>query len=272
VSPPKREKSYQGSSQMIARKADTSELALRILKLRKLLELSQTALGSRLHYSAMAVSRWEAGTQEPPAKCLIQLGNLSGEPECWWFWGRAGLRRADISRKLLGGRSVLHKAKFLDFEIVVAESGKKRARNSRKIKLIAIPVLPIHAATRGQTGDDDLDLGQVSPDEMIAAPSIWCPNPVETHCLRVRGSSMNPLIDDGDIVALDSSQTDPDELNCKIVVAWHPEHGLSLSRFLRVDGLQLLESENRKYEPIVFGKDRNWRIVGKVLWWIRSAP
>jgi SOS-response transcriptional repressor LexA len=36
--------------------------------------------------------------------------------------------------------------------------------------------------------------------------------------------------------------------------------------------LQLLESENREYEPIVFGKDRNWRIVGKVLWWIRSAP
>ena len=72
---------------------------------------------------------------------------------------------------------------------------------------------------------------------------------------------MNPLIDDGDIVALDSCQSDPDELNGKIVVAWHPEHGLSLSRLLRVDGLQLLESENREYEPIVFGKDRNWRLV-----------
>ena len=83
---------------------------------------------------------------------------------------------------------------------------------------------------------------------------------------------MTPLIEDGDIVALDSSQTDPDELNGKIIVAWHPEHGLSLSRFFRVDGLQLLESENREYEPIVFGKDRNWRIVGTVLWWIRLAP
>ena len=82
---------------------------------------------------------------------------------------------------------------------------------------------------------------------------------------------MSPLIDDGDIVALDYAQSDPGELNGKIVVAWHPEHGLSLSRFLRIDGLQLLESENREYEPIVFGKDRNWRLVGKVLWWIRSA-
>src|ERR1700730_17522455 len=257
---------------MSARKANISESALRILKLRQCLGLSQTALGSQLHYSAMAVSRWEAGSQEPPAQCFIQLGNLSGEPECWWFWARTGLRPADISRKLSRGRSVPHRAKFPDFEIAVAGSGKKRAGNSKKVKLIAIPVLPIHAATRGQKGDDDLDLGQVSPDEMIAAASIWCPNPAETSCLRVRGSSMNPLIDDGDIVALDSCQSDPDELNGKIVVAWHPEHGLSLSRFLRVDGLQLLESENRKYEPIVFGKDRDWRLVCKVIWWIRSAP
>jgi peptidase S24-like protein/helix-turn-helix protein len=257
---------------MIARKANTSESALRILKLRKHLGLSQAALGSRLHYSAMAVSRWEAGSQEPPARCLIQLGNLSGEPECWWFWARTGLRPADISRKLPGGRRVLQRAKFPDFEIAVAGSDKKRAGDSKKIKLIAIPVLPIHAATRGQKGDDDIDLGQVSPDEMIAAPSIWCPNPAETRCLRVRGSSMTPLIEDGDIVALDSSQTDPGELNRKIVVAWHPEHGLSLSRFLRIEGLQLLESENREYEPIVFGRDRNWRLVGKVLWWIRLAP
>ena len=40
----------------------------------------------------------------------------------------------------------------------------------------------------------------------------------------------------------------------------------------KLDGLQLLESENREYEPIVFGKDRDWRLVGRVLWWIRSAP
>src|ERR1700732_3821617 len=99
---------------MSTRMANISESARGILKLRKRLGLTQTTLGARLHYSAMAVSRWEAGTQEPPAKCLIQLGNLSGEPECWWFWAHAGLRIADISRKLSGSRSVLHKAKFPD--------------------------------------------------------------------------------------------------------------------------------------------------------------
>ena len=67
------------------------------------------------------------------------------------------------------------------------------------------------------------------------------------------------------------SQVDPDKLNRKIVVAWHREYGLSLARFQRLDGLQVLESESRDYEPIVLGKNRNWKIVGKVLWLIRQT-
>ena len=83
---------------------------------------------------------------------------------------------------------------------------------------------------------------------------------------------MSPLIENGDVVAVDCSQTDPSTLSGKIVVAWHREHGLSLARFLLVQGLQMLDSENREYQPLVLEKDRNWRIVGKVLWWIRKAP
>src|SRR6202790_2969319 len=149
---------------MNPRNANASISARKILKLRKRLGLSQAALGSRLHYSAMAVCRWEAGSQEPPAQCLIRLGNLSGEPECWWFWARAGLRTADISRTLSQGHGELHKARFPDFEIVCARDGRKRATISKKVKLVAIPVLPVHAATRGEKGDDNIDLGQLSAD------------------------------------------------------------------------------------------------------------
>jgi hypothetical protein len=41
-------------------------------------------------------------------------------------------------------------------------------------------------------------------------------------------------------------------------------------RFLFVQGVQMLDSGNRDFPPIVLDKDRNWRIIGKVLWWIRS--
>jgi len=251
---------------------NTPEWARSILKLRHQLGLSQTALGARLHCSAMAVSRWERGRKEPPARCYIQLGNLAGEPECWSFWERAGLRSADLARMLPGGRAVLHKTNFPHFEIVVAGSGEKRRKVSKKVRLIAIPVLPVQVATRGERGDHRTMLDRVSTEEMIAAPALWCPNPAETSCLRVRGSSMSPLINDGDIIAVDCSQLDPYELSGKIVVAWHRENGLSLSRFLLANGVQLLESENRDYQPVILSKDRNWRLVGKVLWWIQQAP
>ena len=69
-----------------------------ILNLRKRLGLSQSAFGSILHYSAMAVSRWETGKIEPSGRCYIQLGNLAGDPEGWQFWSRAGLKRSDSAQ------------------------------------------------------------------------------------------------------------------------------------------------------------------------------
>jgi DNA-binding transcriptional regulator YiaG len=38
-----------------------------ILSLRESLKLNQAEFGSRLGFSAMAVSRWERGAQEPPS-------------------------------------------------------------------------------------------------------------------------------------------------------------------------------------------------------------
>ncbi len=260
---------------MQRQKENAPEWAGRIFKLRERLGLSQAELGARLHYSAMAVSRWERGLKEPPAQCWIQFGNIAGNPECWFFWSQAGLKSADIARMFPEGRRSPGKAELPELEIVLAGSGKKTRKLHAlppKMKLVAIPVLGVHAATRGETGHPSAELGGVAAEGMIAAPEMWCPNPSDTSCLRVKGSSMAPSIVEGDILAVDCAQTDPGKLSSKIIVAWHRRHGLSLARFRQVDGMEMLESENRNYEPILLRKDRNWRIVGKVLWWIRQAP
>lgn len=83
---------------------------------------------------------------------------------------------------------------------------------------------------------------------------------------------MTPLIYEGDILAVDSSQTIHSGLNDKIVVVYHKKKGLSVSRFRHIDGVELLESDNRDYQPIMLTRDRNWQIVGKVLWLIRQTP
>lgn len=88
--------------------------------------LTQAAFASRLHYSAMALSRWERGTHEPPAQAYIQIGNLIGEPESSWFWERAGFKSSDLSKMVPEGRRILRKSVFPDFDLVVAGSHPKK--------------------------------------------------------------------------------------------------------------------------------------------------
>jgi SOS-response transcriptional repressor LexA len=253
------------------RRRATPEWATQVEKLRRRLKLSQSRLGQQLQYSAMAISRWERGLQEPPADCYIKLGDLAGNPDCWYFWERAGLKSADVIRALPLDKRLFPKSIFPDFDIVVAGSGGK-IRSSKKTQLVAIPLLSVHAGTHGEKGDNTLDLNKAPVEDMIAAPAAWCPNPASTSCLRVKGMSMSPLIHDGDILAVDYSAADHNELDGKIVVAWNKDKGLCVSRFRRYRGVEVLEAENRDYESVTLSSDRDWRIVGKILWWTRLAP
>ena len=76
------------------------EWARKIQELRHRLALSQTAFAELLRVSAMAVSRWERGINEPPGEAYVALGKLSGPPDCWYFWGRTGLKKADLEKAL----------------------------------------------------------------------------------------------------------------------------------------------------------------------------
>jgi phage repressor protein C with HTH and peptisase S24 domain/DNA-binding XRE family transcriptional regulator len=257
---------------MKSNKTARIEWSRKVLALRHGMGLTQAALASKLHYSAMALSRWERGTHEPPAQAYIRMGNLAGEAACWWFWAKAGFLRSDLLRMVPEGRSTARKSRFPHLEIVEAGVTKRKQVSAIKSKLVAIPVLAAHAGTHGEQGDNFLDLHRLPVAEMIAAPTVWCPNPAATNCFRVRGSSMSPLIHDKDVVAVDCSNVDPSKLSGKIVVVWQKQTGLTISRLLDVNGVHVLESENRAYEPVKLDKNRGWRIIGKVLWWIRHAP
>ncbi len=76
------------------------EWAIRIERLRTKVGLSQPGLAERLGVSAMAVSRWERGINEPPTRCYLALGKLAGAPECWYFWQCAGLSKEDLLNAL----------------------------------------------------------------------------------------------------------------------------------------------------------------------------
>jgi len=249
-------------------KAAVPESSQKIADFRTSLNLSQSEFAKRLGSSAMAVSRWERGIQEVPANIYIRLGNLAGDPLCWYFWGCAGLRTVDVMRVLPAARQRLQEDRLPNLRLVHA-GGKKKSSNTADF--VAVPLLPVHAGTPDEAGDKVVDLEQVRPEATLAAPVDWCPNPKSTMCLRVKGNSMSPLILDGYIIAVDTLDVYHDKLLGHIVVAWNVDKGLIVSRLMRFDHTDALVSDRREYESISLASESNWRVIGKVLWWIGKA-
>jgi phage repressor protein C with HTH and peptisase S24 domain len=244
-----------------------TEWAEQIRNLRQKLGISQGELARKLDCSAMTVSRWENGLLAPTSRYYIELGKLAGKQDCWFYWGRAGLQSSDVV-------PFLNERERKQFPVRTEEQMELAAAGSgtRKQKVVPIPVLQATVGTHGGQGDRHGNLNYIPAKEVMGAPLEWCPNPGYTSLLRVRGHSMEPLIHDGDIAAVDSSQTDRAQLDGKVVIVTSEEKGLCVSRLRRYPKFDVLESENRGYQSVVLGKSSGWRIVARVLWWISAAP
>jgi phage repressor protein C with HTH and peptisase S24 domain len=249
-----------------------TEWAEQIRILRQELGISQGELARKLDCSAMTVSRWENGQLAPTARYYIELGKLAGRRDCWFYWGHAGLQSSDVM-PVLTERERKQMPMRPEEQVEMAEAGSGgRHEGARKPKIVPIPVLQAIVGTHGGQGDRHGDLNYIPAREILGAPVDWCPNPGYTSLLRVRGHSMEPLIRDGDIAAVDSSQTDRTRLDGKIVIVTSEEKGLCVSRLRRYPKFDVLESENREYQSVVLGKSSGLRIVARVLWWISAAP
>jgi SOS-response transcriptional repressor LexA len=157
--------------------------------------------------------------------------------------------------------------------VQVVHAGEKTLSSLRPTDFVAVPVLPVHAATPGEDAEKVPDLDQLRPEAIWAAPAEWCPNPASTISLRVKGNSMSPLILDGYLIAVDTSETAREKMLGQIVVAWNrDEKRLLVSRLIRFDHTDALISEQRENQPVLLGAEFKWRIVGRVLWWTGRPP
>jgi transcriptional regulator with XRE-family HTH domain len=248
-----------------------TEWAEQIRDLRQKLGISQGELARKLDCSAMTISRWENGQLAPTARYYIELGKLAGKQDCWFYWGQAGLQSSDIMPVLTERERKQLPVRPEEVELAAAGGGARQDVMG-KAKVVHIPVLLATVGTHGGQGDRHGNLNYIPVREVMGAPVEWCPNPRYTSLLRVRGHSMEPLIHDGDIAAVDSSQTDRANLDGKIVIVTNEEKGLCVSRLRRYPKFDVLESENREYQAVVLGKSSGWRIIARVLWWISAAP
>lgn len=243
------------------------EWATQITGLREHLQINQAELARRMECSAMTISRWERGLLQPSAEHFIQLGNLGDKTESWFFWEMAGIEPAKMIQAL-GGNT---RRRSDNAHMEIARSSTAEAPAEKRTQMIGLPLLKGVIGTHGVAGDRR-SLRTIPSGELIGAPAAWCPNPAYTRLARVKGHAMEPLIRQGDLLAIDSFQTERSQLYGKIVIASGNQHGLCVSRFRRYDSLDVLEPESREFDPLVLSKSSGWRIVGKVLWWISSAP
>jgi DNA-binding XRE family transcriptional regulator len=243
------------------------EWASQITKLRERLKINQAELARRIECSAMTISRWERGLLQPSAEHFIQLGNLGSKSEAWFFWEMAGIQASKMVDALRGSSRKSGLVGGAPLER--AHAGAMPAHPS---ELVGLPLLKAVIGSHGVHGDRRSSLRAIPATEIIGAPSPWCPNPAYTSLLRVKGHSMEPLIRDGDILAVDSFQTERTKLYGKVVVAVNGKMGICVSHLRHYDGLDVLEGDNRQHDPIVLNKASDWRIMGRVLWWISAAP
>jgi len=229
------------------------EWAVQIEKLRERLHLNQAGLARLLNVSPMAVSRWERAVNEPEAAYYIHMGTLAGDPNCWYFWQRAGLPASDLKRALRKSKPSR-----------LSQTGTAEAED------VPLPLLALNAGTTG-VGDNTPNLDQSPTMAKLMAPSDWSENKSSIRCIRIAGEGMAPLISDGSVVAVDLSQFDSVKLNNAVILAWHKDFGLMIRRLKKFGAAEVLVTESDRSGANALTMDRNWRVLGRVVWWI-SRP
>lgn len=246
------------------------EWGLQITALRERLGINQAELARRMECSAMTISRWERGLLQPSAEHFIQLGNLADKTEAWFFWEMGGVRPAKVMEALQASPRAKRASGTAQYYGHYFDG--KPANSGKPPHLVDVPLLKAAIGTHGQPGDRRSSLRAIPAHSAVTTPASWCPNPAYTSLLRVKGHSMEPVLRHGDIVAVDSFQTERGDLYGQLVVVANEQAGLSVSRLRRYDTLDVLEAESRRYDPVILSKASGWRIVGKVLWWISGTP
>lgn len=138
----------------------------------------------------------------------------------------------------------------------------------------AIPLLRDAAAARppAEVNENDVESWAI-----IYRDRRWLPHGAENYtCIRVRGKSMYPILDDGDIVAIDHSERPTDiehlkRLNGKIVV-FRVNDGVTIKwlKYMEEKGTVIGIPENHDeldYAVMLQGEEINQGIVGQVRWW-----
>src|ERR1044071_9120091 len=126
------------------------EWASQITQLRERLKINQAELARRIECSAMTISRWERGLLQPSAEHFIQLGNLGGKTEAWFFWEMAGIEPAKMVQAL---STTSRKKRSNAPRLELARASAQSANPAHFPQVIGLPLLKGVVGALGTAGD-----------------------------------------------------------------------------------------------------------------------
>jgi len=218
-------------------------------------ERLKTAIGKlatfrkKTGFSDQTIRTWTEKGQMPGIDKLAIICKITGRSADWLLFGKEA-ESPELSIQTTPRLQAFHKDFAYD--------------NFIPVKLLRDPVA---AGSPAIVRDEDVE-GYC----IIYADKAWMPgNPEDYTCCRVNGSSMSPVLEAGDIVAIDHSQKDPVQLDKKMV-AFRDGEGVTI-KWLKVlsDKKMIVGVPNNKdeFDSVVVLRDEEADngIVGKVAWW-----
>ena len=146
---------------------------------------------------------------------------------------------------------------------------KRFADEFRAESYIPVRLLRDAASAGAPVEVDDHDVDSWA---LIYASREWMPNDAENYtCIRVRGKSMYPILDNGDIVAIDHAERDPHHLDGKMT-AFRVNGGVTIKwcKFFeeRVQVVGIPENRDEIDHAVsLSGEEIDDGIIGMVRWW-----
>ena len=243
------------------------EWSERIVRLLGDLKITQAGLAERMGVSPATISRWIQGKHEPTAEGYVSLGNLAARrADGVYFWERAGLDVANMPDASLRKAVSSLKVSLDELNVVAGRRTSNELGNGRTA--VVVPLLRASAYGDRVPPREHASLAEIEVEDILLAPLAWCPNPENVVGMHLAGDSMEPTIWSGSILFVDTAMTERDQLNHKIVVVAHRDHGFKVARLQRLAGTDLLVSANPRTLPLDVSNASKWKIFGEVLWWV----
>lgn len=207
--------------------------------------MRQQDLAERLRVSQATIARWENGKDTPAGTALIDIGRLAGDPEQWWWWELAG---------------------FTEHDRVTQLALNHMTRKDRGT--VMVPLLKDPAAAGTPRAVDEKEISHyLEIPKQLASPGSGL------FAVRVAGDSMSPIIEEGYIVCVATSDLDPAKLVNQMVAAREGD-GITIKWLRKEKNHYLLVPQHTSLRnPVrIMEPDGEWSIVGRVVFWVGQPP